>query len=224
MEKQKYSELDFGTKSSTPIPTEKIEVEVSTDALVTNYCHAMVMRMITQAGKVYEQIPIQEEELETYLAYLLWKRCEQCGNGCKDYGRLKTLWIPSYWQFVLSMIGRLTKRSYAITVIPVSVGDCPLTFEEAKAISDKLGEYEMVLHMERASMPTGTEGDEDVMSSALIANTVRSMSLTMHPAMSYVVAIANMKLKQETAFRALYRAQYDDLGAIALQMSMPQLT
>lgn len=219
MEKQNYAEQNWGTQSASPIRMERIEVVVSVDHLVKDYCAALVNKLENHATLLQQAMAIEEDELHDYLSYLLTQRCHQVAGKCKNWGALKQLWIPSYFQWILSCVGEYRDRSYAIHIVPVMDKDSEMDYETAKAFSDRLGEFECVTPMERAAMPTGTQGDQAVMSCAIIDNTVRSMSRDVHPAQVYVAAFANMQLRKEAAFAALYRSQYDDLDTIAMQMS-----
>lgn len=220
MDSKNYAELDWGTKSAAPIRTERVEVTVSVDRLTRDYCKAIVRHVCIEAEKVQAEVQLTEAEVQSYLSFLLTKRCQQIAGTCTDWGKLKSLWIPSYFQWILSCVGEYRDRQYAIDVIPVMDKPSDLTLEEAFAISNKLGEFEHVLHLVRAAMPTGTNGDQTVMSCVIIDNTIRSLRRDVHPGLTYVAAFANLQLRKETAFAALYRTQYDDLDTIAMQMSL----
>lgn len=217
MEKKNYSKLDWGTASGTPLPMEKVEVQVGVNLLAKGYVHAMINYLDNHASRLQEKVQLTEDELEKLLNFTLSCRCQQVAGTLKRFGRLKALWIPSFWQFILSCVGEYRNRQYAIDVVPVMAEECTVTYEEAKRISDKLGEFEDVLHMDRAAMPISPEGSEEVMSSALIANCVRSMKHDLSPISQYAVAFADLTLKKEATFSALYRTTYDDLTTIALQ-------
>lgn len=220
METKNYAELDWGTKSAAPIRTERVEVKVSVDRLTNDYAKAIVRHVSIEAEKVQAEVNLTEDEVIAYLAFLLTMRCAQIAGTCTIWGKLKNLWIPSYFQWILSCVGEYRDRQYAIDVVPVMEEPSTMTLEQAFVISNKLGEFEHVLHLVRAAMPTGTNGDQTVMSCVIIDNTIRSLRRDVHPALTYVAAFANMQLRKETAFAALYRTQYDDLDTIAMQMSL----
>jgi hypothetical protein len=100
-------------------------------------------------------------------------------------------------------------------MIPVVAEESEMTFEEAVEISNKIGAFEDDLQIVYDAMPRSEMGNEDVMSTALIAGYVRSLKVVEHVSSTYVAAFLDMKLKQEVAFQALYRIQYDDLNFIA---------
>lgn len=215
----KYQELDFGTKSGTPIKMDLIMVKIGVSIMGQNYVDAMLNHISTVCPAIQERVSLTREELLDYLTYLIAQRCAQCQGKCEQWGRLKALFIPSYTQFVLSQIGIFTDRKYAIQVIPQAEVEETISYAEAVRISEKLSNFEDYLHMDNAAMPPQLEGDRVVMSSAIIADKVRSISRELTPAMQYVVAFANMTLAKESAFSALYRTQYDDIETIQLQVN-----
>lgn len=214
-----YQELDFGTKSGTPIRQDLIEVKIGVSVMGKNYTAAMINHVCNVCPAIQERVNLTQEELDNYLLYLIQQRCDQCNGKCENWGRLKALYIPSYAQFVLSQIGVFVDRKYAIKVVPIPEVESSISYSQAVQISERLSEFEDYLHMSNAAMPPQLEGDPVVMSSAIIADKVRSMSREMSPAMQYVVAFANMSLAKENAFAALYRTQYDDIETIQLQVT-----
>lgn len=216
----KYQELDWGTKSGTPIKEDLIEVKIGVNLLGQHYVDAIINYVSNVCPAIQERVQLTREELLDYLKYLIFQRCAQCQYKCERWGRLKALYIPSYTQFILSQIGVFTDRKYAIKVIPIAEFDDVISFEKAMEISERLSQFEDYLHMDNAAFPPNIEGDKIVMSSAIIADKVRSMSRELSNPMSYVVAFANMTLVREAAFSALYRTEYDDLDTIKLQVNM----
>lgn len=220
MEKKDYAELDWGTQSATPIRSERIEVTVSVDRLTRKYCEAMIDFINLHADKIQQSVKLTVDEMRSYLAFLLTQRCNQVAGNCPLWGKLKGLWVPSFFQYILHCVGEFRDRKYAIDVFPVMDEPSDMTIEQAYEISHRLGEFEGFLHMERAAMPTSVEGDQAVMSFAIIDNTMRSMSRDAHPIQVYAAAFAGFQLRKEAAFSALYRIQYDDVDTIAMQMSL----
>lgn len=224
--------FEMGTFQPTPVKTEVIQVAVSTNQLSQGYVSALLnhLRLDARGAKILEYLPdvkseahalrpLNAQNLEKYLMYLLEKRCEYVADKCTDFGKLRGLYIPSYWQFVISMIGEVRLRSRGLVIRPIAADSSGFSLEDAYAVSQQLGEFEQIINLHKAAFPRIKEGDEDVMTSALIADQVRSMSEAIHPAMTYVTAIANMKLAEETKFAMLYRIQYDDLSNFVIQSS-----
>lgn len=225
-------ELELVHCLATPIETEVITVKVSTNQLSLGYVSALINRLCTDElgerilrtlpkvqKESYEKCPLNEKNLERYLKFLLEQRCLYIADKCTLWGRLRGLYIPSYWQFVLSMIGEVRVRARGIVIKPVAAESSDMDIEEAYCISRQLLEFEEVIHLHNAAMPRTKEGHTDVMTSALIADRVRSMTDSVHPALAYVVAIADMKLAEETKFAVLYRIQYDDFSNFVYQSS-----
>lgn len=75
------------------------------------------------------------------------------------------------------------------------------------------------LQIVQDGMPRSSDGNVDVMSTALIAGYVRSLKRVEHVAATYVTAFLGMKLKEEVAMQTLYRVQYDDIEFIATALT-----
>lgn len=89
-----------------------------------------------------------------------------------------------------------------------------MTLEEALELSSRLSYYEDDVQIRIDAMPRSREGDQDTMSSALVAGYVRSIKPVDHPIATYIAAFLGFSLKREQAFSVLYRIQYDDLEFI----------
>lgn len=213
MESTNYEQLDLGTGKPTSVPMEKIDVVMDPDEILGNYAKGFV----NEANRVNplraEQVGLTEDEVKTYSAFLLQRRIQCVHNECKDYRKLKILRIPSFIQYVLSMVGEVVDRTHGLKFNPVFEGDV-ISLDEAYAISDKIRAFEGDLQIVVDAMPRSVEGNPDVMSCALIAGYVRSTEPVGHPAATYVAAFVNATLQKEAAFQALYRVQYDDVSFI----------
>lgn len=223
LQKKDYQSLEWATQPGAPLPMEKVEVQVSVASLALGYVHAFVNNLDNKAPQLQDKIQLSEDELEEYLNYLLTCRCDQVAGTLTGFGKLKSLAIPDFMQYILSSIGEYRNRKYAIDVIPVPQKRSTMTFEEAKIISNKLLEFEDVTYISVAAFPPSTVGSEEVMSSAIIASCIRSMKHDLSPLGEYAVAFANLSLSKETAFSALYRTQYDDLGTIQTMCNFKQM-
>jgi hypothetical protein len=209
-----FETLDLGTPKPTSVPVEVIEVEVSVGDLVAQYGRAFVREAFRVNPLRAEQIGITEDEITRYCDYLLTKRLEVVDGRCNDFRKLKSLYIPAYIQYVLSQIGIVNLRKVGLQLKPIAKTQSTLTFDEAILISEKVGMLIDDLQIVQDAMPRGIEGNEDVMSTAMIAGYVRSLKEVDHVSATYVTAFLEMKLKQEAAFQALYRVQYDDVNFI----------
>lgn len=225
MDSNKFKELDFGTKSATPIQSETIVVEVCADRFAGEYVKALVneLKLTPDCCDIYEKQPITEEEVMKYLTYLLAERVKIVNGEGTRVGRLKCLYIPCYWQFVLTCVGTYRDRQIAVDVKPTFKGET-ITFEEAKIISEKLGTFEAYIGLVRAAMPMDPSGDASVMTSVIIDDTIRSCNREKHHvAYDYVVAAAGLKLQKEVLFQSLFRVEYDSIPTILQLVTFRQL-
>lgn len=210
-----FESLDLGTIKPTSIPQETINVVISTENLTGPYGKAFVNETYRVNPLRAEQVKLTAEEVQSYAHYLMTKRIEAVNNDCPDFRKLKVLYIPSWIQYCLAMVGKLVKRDIGLVIMPEMEDPSTMTFEEALAISEKIGAFEDDLQIVKDAMPRGLEGNEDVMSTALVADYVRAIKPVQHVASTYVTAFLGMKLKEEMAFQALYRVQYDDLEYVS---------
>lgn len=209
-----FTSLDLGSAKPISVPMETIEVKVEGD-LFGNYAKAFVREAYRKNPLRAEQIKITAEEVDAYSRFLLTKRIESVNGTCADFRKLKALYIPVWIQYNLAMIGRVVIRDRGITLMPVEDSVSKMTLEEAIEVSEKIGMFEDDLQIVQDAMPRTEDGDLDVMSTALIAGYMRSLNPVKHVASTYAAAFMGLKLKEEVAFAALYRVQYDDIAYIA---------
>lgn len=210
-----FESLDLGTTKPTSIPQEVINVVIATENLTGAYGRAFVAETYRVNPLRAEQVKLTAEEVQSYAHYLMTKRIESVNNNCPDFRKLKVLYIPSWIQYCLTMVGKLVKRDVGLVIMPEMENPSTMTFEEALVISDKIGAFEDDLQIVKDAMPRSFEGNIDVMSTALVADYVRALKPVQHVASTYVTAFLGMKLREEMAFAALYRIQYDDLDYVS---------
>lgn len=213
-----FANLDLGTPKPTAVPMENVEVVISGD-LISNYGTAFVSEAYRVNPLKAEQVKLTAEEVDKYSRYLVTKRIESIHGRCDDFRKLKNLYIPVWIQYNLAMIGRVVLRDRGLTIIPIESEPSTMTFEEALVISEKIGAFEDDLQIVNDAMPRSQDGDKDVMSTALIADYVRSLTPVTHVASTYVTAFMGMRLKEEAAMAVLYRVQYDDVQYIATALT-----
>lgn len=214
MRGSEFLQMDLGSNPAIAVPVEDVQVVINCGELVGDYAHAFVREANRLNPALAQQVGLTEDELMAYFRYLLTKRIQCVEGTCTDFRRLKVLYIPSYFQFVMSMIGIVTDREYGLRLIPVMDQRSDMTLEDAISVSEKLGSFESCLQIVQDAMPRDDKGDKNVMSTALIAGYVRAYRHVEHPAATYVTAFLGMTLKREAAFTALYRIQYDDVAFI----------
>lgn len=210
-----FQSLDLGTTKPTSVPQEEIEIQISAENLIGQYGKSFVQEAYRVNPLRAEQVALTADEVTDYCHYLLVKRVEIIHDNCPDYRKLKNLYIPSWIQYCLAMVGQLKLREYGLLITPVIEETKTITFEEAVAISEKIGAFEDDLQIVLDAMPRDKAGNADVMSTAMVADYVRAIKPVEHVAATYVTAFLGMKLKEELAFQVLYRVQYDDIGYVA---------
>lgn len=210
-----YRSLDLGSTKPTSIPQETIHVVISSENLLGEFGRAFVQEGYRVNPLRAEQIGLTQSEMEAYCKFLLQRRVACVNNNCPDFRKLKVLYIPSWIQYNISMIGEVNLRDRGLRLIPEMEDTDVITFEEALAISEKVGSFEHDLQIVRDAMPRSIEGDVDVMSTAMIAGYVRALNKVEHVSSTYVTRFLGMKLREEVAMKTLYRVQYDDAEFIA---------
>ena len=213
-----FTELDLGSAKPTSVKMEEIIVTISGD-LFGQYARAFVKEAYRKNPLRAEQVNLQEAEVEKYCYYLLSKRVECVQGNCTDFRKLKVLYVPAWIQHNMAMIGRVILRDQGLTLVPEMAEKSDMTYTEAVAVSEKIGMFVDDLQIVQDAMPRTENGDTDVMSTALIADYVRSLKAVTHVASTYVTAFLGMRLKEEIAMSALYRIQYDDIEFIATALT-----
>lgn len=211
-----FEELNLGTVQPTSVPSEVVEVQVGLDSLIGDYGKAFVNEAYRVNPLKAEQVQLTAEEMVNYANFLLDRRIKTVNLDCPDFRKLKALYIPSYLQYAISMIGRVDIRDKGLIMMPVLAPKTKIiSFEEAVAISEKIGSFEHDLQIVQNAMPRDIHGNKDVMSSAMVAGYIRALEKVEHVSSTYLAAFLGMQLKKEMAFQILYRVQYDDVAFIA---------
>lgn len=215
-----HKTYDFvlGTTKPTPRMFEVVEVTIEPNQVVGNFSRALINEASRKNPLAFNNVNLTVEEIRSYIDYLMAKRIETVNEQCHDFRKLKILWIPSFVQHCMRLIGRVSIYEEGLELVPVWKGPDIISFDEAATISDKLGAFRNDLQMVQDAMPRDTRGNEDVMSTALIANYVCARK-EVHIAATYVCAFMGMQLQKEAAFQVLYRMQYDDLDYIAVALT-----
>lgn len=214
-----FVQLDLGSAKPVSVPMETIQVVLSSENLLGQFGKSFVKEGWRVNPLRMEQISLTSDEMEAYCKYLLAKRIECVNGDCKDYRRLKCFYIPSWIQYNLSMIGLVIIRDKGIKLEPIMEDEDIICYDDALRISEKIGMLSDDLQVVQDGMPRDIHGDKDVMSTALIAGYARSIEKVEHISSTYVSAFLGMKLKEEMAFKTLYRVQYDDLEFIAAALT-----
>lgn len=218
-----FMNVDLEITSKEPYPEDPVTVEVTVAAskVMADFAAAIVEEMYRMNYDKAKQVNLTEDELTTYFEYLLTKRIQCVHMVCKDFRLLKLLYIPSYVQFTLSLIGRAIDRDQGLIFMPKLVNCDDIAkvniaeFADMLAISEKLASFENELQMVRDAMPRDIDGDLNFMSTALIGEYVAACRKIDHPMTTYVTTFLDMRLKEESTYALLYRRKYGDARLIA---------
>lgn len=210
-----FVSLDLGSTQPTSVEMETIHVTITAANLLGEYARAFINEGYRVNPLKAQQIQLTEDEVQRYSEYLLTKRIECVENKCRDFRRLKVLYVPSWIQYNLAMVGKVIIRDKGLCLMPAMEKPSTMTFDEAVKISERIGSFEHDLQIVRDALPRSIDGNRDVMSAALIAGYVRSIEKVEHVSSTYVAAFLGMKLREEAAMQVLYRVQYDDVQFIA---------
>jgi hypothetical protein len=205
--------LNFGSNGPIPVVMEDIHVQLDPSIMVDDYARAFVEEAARKSPLMADRVNLTAEEMINYARYLLRQRVLCIENKCADYRNLKLLYIPSFLQYAISMVGDVVIRDRGLHLIPEYEEEV-ISFSEALKISNKVGEFDTVLQVVRDAMPRDSKGDVDTMSTALIASYARSLTKVQHEASVYIASFLGFKLKEEQAMKVLYRVQYDDINYI----------
>lgn len=214
-----FDSLDLGSPAPTSIPMQKVVVKITSANLIDGYAKAFVNEGYRVNPLRAEQIKLTTDEVVKYAKYLLNERVKTVHYECTDWRKLKALYIPAWIQYSLSMVGKVYLRDIGIVLDPEMEDKVEFTYEKALEVSEKIGSFERDLQVFKDAMPRGEFGNKDVMSTVLIANYMRSIHKVEHVAATYVSAFLGFKLKEEQAFQAIYRVQYDDIAFITAALA-----
>lgn len=230
VEKKDFTKLVLGTPASTPLPTQVVVVTIGDNRFINKYVNALWGKIVDEASLMRKDLslladdefadcPLTKENLHDYLLFLLDRRIAFVNQECREWFRTKALYIPDYWQFLLSCIGEVDVRSQGIRLKPKTREASKMSMDQALIFSEQLSQFKEFIYMEKTAFPKSIEGDVEVMSSALIADQVRSMNHDVPPLHQFVVGCADFKLERESAFAMLYRVRYADTDTLLHSVS-----
>lgn len=209
-----YQSMNLGSTGPIPRQLSTIEVKVSKPNLLHDYAKAFLAEAERVNPVLVEREQLTIEELTAYVDYLVYQRVLCVHDECKDFRKLKSLWIPSYLQYAISMIGEVVIRSEGLKFVP-TCDDPQLKFEDMLKISDKIACFSTYLQVVQDAMPRDKSGDRDVMTTALIANYVWAVHPVEHVSATYVTAFLGLRVAERYASSFLYTQHYDDVDFIA---------
>ncbi len=216
---EQFKSLDLGAAPATSVSTETIEVVLGTESgIFRDYAKAFTREAWRVNPLRAEQVKLTDEEMVDYVDFLLEERIKSIDDNCPEWRKLKTLYIPSFVQYALAMVGYVHLRDRGLILKPVKEKEAVMTLDEAFEVSNKISQFQGELSMVADAMPRGHEGDVDTMSCILTDGYVRSMVQVEHPVSTYVAAWLGSQLAADCAFHTLYRVQYDDIQTIAQEL------
>lgn len=213
MNEATFSQLDFGTKATT-VKFEEIQVTINPDLIINDYAEAYSKELHRRNPSRASTVGVTKDELFEYFKTLLAIRVESISNDCKVWRQAKALLIPTWMEFVLSRVGEVIDNDRGLKITPIFEFDYDIN--RAFETSDKLRAFlsdGLVLHKD--AFPRTPDGDVETMSMVIIDDYVTSQTKDAHPIASYVAAFLGYKLKEELAFKMLYRVRYDDVNFIS---------
>lgn len=212
MNNDTFASINFGTRPTT-VQAEVIEVTVDLDLMVDDYGKAFSNELYRRNPVRAESIGLTAGDLSTYFKSLIALRIDQINGEKKDWRKAKALYVPAWIEFVMTSVGEIYDTDRGFRILPVCSYEYDL--DSMLDISSKLRAFKADgVTLLQDVMPRTAEGDYDTMTMILVNNFVYSMKSDAHPIHSYVAAYLGLKLKEDTAFSALYRVRYDDVEYI----------
>lgn len=211
MDTTKFS-FDFGTRPTTA-KMEKIILNLNPDVMVNDYARAYVKELFRRNPVRATEARLTEEELSYYFSGILAIRVKSINNDCPEWRQAKALYIPCFYEFVITEVGKVVDADRGFEIVPYYVASYDM--DSLLEISERLRIFMADgIAMVKDAFPRTDAGDRDAMTMAIIDGYVRSMSKDAHPIASYVSAFLGAKLKEEETFNLLYRVRYDDVEFI----------
>lgn len=204
--------FDFGTKPAS-VELEVVEVAIDSQLMLSDYAKAYVSEFQRRNPVRAETVGLTDDELFYYFEGLIALRVQSVRGECKVWREAKQLLIPSWIEFTLSQIGEVVDVDRGLKLVPVFQKDVDIS--KMLATSDKLRAFlPDGISLHKDAFPRSREGDAETMAMAILGSYVQSQSKDSHPISSYVAAFLGFKLKEEAAFKMLYRVRYDDVQFI----------
>jgi hypothetical protein len=217
MENISLESFELPANKPTYAGVVEIQVNILGGELITRYAQTVIKEIMMTEPLRFERSNLDVEKVVAYTKFLINERVK-CVNGeCKIWRQLKTLSIPVFVQLVLSKIGRFfdrhTGRDFKPSVSAEFIKEM-ISFDEAKKISESLEYFDDVIGQRKDAMPRGEEGDQEVMSTILVADHVYGIGDAYDPKVEYITAFLNFQVSSEVAWSWLYTAKYDDVKYI----------
>lgn len=212
----KFKDLNFGTKPTTDT-YDTIYVSINPDMILSDFAQAYYYEMQRRNAPKFDSFVsngrLTVEKLDNYFKSIIMIRIQAVQGHCPVWRQAKRILIPTWIQFVISLLGEYVDINKGFKIVPTF--DYDYNIEELIEFSSVIKSFsEDGLTMHEDAFPRDVEGDADTMSMVVIDGYVKSMTETAAPIMSYVNAFLGAKLEEEAAFKILYRVRYDDVRFI----------
>lgn len=207
----------------TNVKLEPIEVRVDPELIMTRYSESLFMKLSYLNPTRFNTIGLTVQEIFAYLSFLVVMRIKQVREEVIDWRRLKKLAMPTWIQFVITCIGKVTSIEYGLSFIPMTDVTPTISIQEAEVISNKLRFFiPDGLVLIDSGFPTKLEGDEESMQFCIIDGYVHGRMPNLHPLLSYVAAFLGQQLVKADTYRMLYRCRYEEVEFMAAQILAEQ--
>lgn len=206
--------MDKVTQNPIPVTNSTIEVSLNPHDLLSDYAKNFVAEGQRKHPLLSDKVALTAKEVYDYSLYLLKSRIEHVHGNFRNFRSQQLLFVPAWIEYTIANIGVLVVKELGLTFIPTFEVET-ITHDEAKLISDKIKMFEGTLQVVTTAFPKDINGDQDLMTTAIISDYVRSTKEIAHPVTTYLTAFLGLKLREENTFGILYRIQYDDISYLA---------
>lgn len=212
MDTTKVFNFNFGTKPTTT-KQEEIVVDLDTATMIDDYAKAFVNELRRRNPIRANEVDLTYEEMVYYLSGLMRIRVESLAKACKAWREAKSLWIPCFYEFVITQVGIVVDVDKGLKITPHFEFDYDI--QKLMDISGKLRLFKNDgVSLVKDAFPREDEGDAETMTMCIVNDYIMSMSKDSHPIAAYVAAFIGAKLREEATFKLLYRVRYDDVSFI----------
>lgn len=232
----KFKDLEMSVATPTPKQVDIIPVKVGwpSDNVfpLLDYSNLLVDRILVSKPQLMisqdsrKALVPEPGEVKDYLSLLLKVRVADVSGSRVRKHIMKQLLIPSFFQTLLSLVGKVRIAQLGLEIVPVwadseeqnGTFDVPVITDQEwdflLEVSRKLGYHMDCLNLEKAAMPIEVTGDHSLMMTALIDGFVCSMQSVDTGFKCYASSFLRMCLAKETGLKVLYRIQYNDANEL----------
>lgn len=235
----KFKNLEMSVATPTPREIDVIQVKVGWEEEgsvfpLLDYSTLLVDQVMMSKPQLMalndsrKALALEPGEVFKYLTLLLKVRVTEVNGGGTRRHVVKQLLIPSFFQTLLALVGKVRIAQLGLEMVPVWTDDAKKgtpTSDKPKIededwdfmlnVSKKLSYHTDCLNLEKAAMPLEVTGDHALMLTALIDGFVCSMQSVDNGFKCYASSFLRMRLVKEASFKVLYRVQYNDADELA---------